>query len=189
MPGQKWPGRKLVGWLGCQLARPEFIPVYQIYTARRPFVRPIAKQFYVRTESLSTTIRSALIIGIISILVVEIFSALSFPDVMNENLQCVDFPFVNWQEFNPKILELMIGQFWLLTLEGSVQFRGLSQPQSSQSSLRKISEFSAFSVAAYGLAHSFGHSSLEILRQERRQRWYCAAIQAGAPLCLEISQP
>jgi len=62
-----------------------------------------------RGESLSTTITSVLIIGIINILVVVILSALSFPHIKIENLQNVDFPFVNGQKFNPKILELIFG--------------------------------------------------------------------------------
>jgi hypothetical protein len=62
-----------------------------------------------RDESRSTTITSALIIGVINILVVVILSALSFPHIKIENLQYVDFPFVNGDKFNPKIPELIFG--------------------------------------------------------------------------------
>jgi amino acid permease len=65
--------------------------------------------YFLRRESLSATVASALVIGIVNILIIIILSALAFPYIESVNLQYVRLPFGNGQVFDPKILELVFG--------------------------------------------------------------------------------
>jgi len=65
--------------------------------------------YYLRRESLSATVASALVIGIVNILIIIILSLLSFPHIEIEHLQYTNIPFVNGQRFDPKIFELIFG--------------------------------------------------------------------------------
>lgn len=65
--------------------------------------------YFLRGESLNATVASALVIGIINILIIIILSVLAFPYVQTANLQYVDLPFGDGQIFNSKILELIFG--------------------------------------------------------------------------------
>lgn len=65
--------------------------------------------YYLRRETLNATVASAMVIGIINILIIIILSALAFPYVQSKNLQYISLPFGNGQIFNPKILELAFG--------------------------------------------------------------------------------
>jgi amino acid permease len=65
--------------------------------------------YFLRRESLNATVASALVIGIINILILIILSLLAFPQVQSANLQYVSSLFGGGQLFNPKILELIFG--------------------------------------------------------------------------------
>jgi amino acid permease len=64
--------------------------------------------YFLRRESLNATVASALVIGIINILIIIVLSVLAFPFIQSANLH-VNFPFGNGQIFNPRILELVFG--------------------------------------------------------------------------------
>ena len=65
--------------------------------------------YFLRRESLSATVASALVIGMINILIILILSALALPFIQMANLQYINLPFGNGQAFNPKILDLVFG--------------------------------------------------------------------------------
>jgi len=65
--------------------------------------------YFLRRESLNATVASALVIGIINILIIIILCALAFPYIQYENLHYMNLPFGNGQTFNPKILNLVFG--------------------------------------------------------------------------------
>ncbi|OGO27328.1 MAG: hypothetical protein A2Z16_14135 [Chloroflexi bacterium RBG_16_54_18] len=65
--------------------------------------------YFLRRESLNATIASALVIGIINILILIILSLLAFPHIQLANLQYVSSRNGDGQLFNPKILELIFG--------------------------------------------------------------------------------
>ncbi len=65
--------------------------------------------YFLRRESLSATVASALVIGTINILIILILSALALPFIQTSNLQYVHLPFGNGQVSNPKIFDLVFG--------------------------------------------------------------------------------
>ena len=65
--------------------------------------------YFLRRESLNATVASALVIGMIDILILIILSLLAFPQIQSVNLQYVSPLFKGGQLFNPKILELIFG--------------------------------------------------------------------------------
>lgn len=65
--------------------------------------------YFLRRDSLNATVASALVIGMINILILIILSLLAFPQVESENLQYVLSLTEGGQFFDPKILELIFG--------------------------------------------------------------------------------
>ena len=65
--------------------------------------------YFLRRESLSATVASALVIGIINILIIIVISVLAFFYLDPANLRHVRLPFAEGRTFDPKILELVFG--------------------------------------------------------------------------------
>jgi amino acid permease len=65
--------------------------------------------YFLRRETLNATVASALVIGIINILIIIILSVLTFPYIQAENLRYTSLPFGKGQIFNPQILYLVFG--------------------------------------------------------------------------------
>ncbi|MFC2043456.1 aromatic amino acid transport family protein, partial [Chloroflexota bacterium] len=65
--------------------------------------------YFLRRETLNATVASALVIGIIDILIIIILSVLTFPYIQAENLRYTSLPFGNGQIFNPQTLYLVFG--------------------------------------------------------------------------------
>jgi len=65
--------------------------------------------YFLRRESLNATVASALLIGMINILILLILSLLSFPHIQSANLQYASSLFEEGKLFDPKILELIFG--------------------------------------------------------------------------------
>ena len=65
--------------------------------------------YFLRRESLSATVASALVIGIINILIIIILSVLAFFYIEPANLWYINLPFAGGKIFDAKILELVFG--------------------------------------------------------------------------------
>jgi hypothetical protein len=65
--------------------------------------------YYLRRDTLSATIASALVIGAINIGLILILSLLTFGSVRPENLRYTDIPFLGGHPFDPSILQLIFG--------------------------------------------------------------------------------
>ncbi|MCK6623761.1 MAG: hypothetical protein L6R45_01145 [Anaerolineae bacterium] len=65
--------------------------------------------YYLRRETLNATVASALMIGMINILIIMILSALALPYIQIENLNYTNLPLRAGEIFNPAILELVFG--------------------------------------------------------------------------------
>ncbi|MEJ2560946.1 MAG: aromatic amino acid transport family protein [Anaerolineae bacterium] len=65
--------------------------------------------YFLRRESLNATVATALVIGMINILILIVLSLLAFPQIQAANLKYVSPLFEGGQLFNPKILELIFG--------------------------------------------------------------------------------
>jgi len=65
--------------------------------------------YFLRRESLSATVASALVIGIINILIIIVISVLAFFHLDPANLRHVNLPFGEGRTFDPRILELVFG--------------------------------------------------------------------------------
>jgi hypothetical protein len=65
--------------------------------------------YFLRRESLSATVASALVIGIINILIIIVISVRAFFYLDPANLRHVNLPFGEGQTFDPRILELVFG--------------------------------------------------------------------------------
>lgn len=65
--------------------------------------------YFLRRDSLNATVASALVIGIINILIIILLSALAFPQIQAKNLLSVNLPFIGGAVFDSKILELIFG--------------------------------------------------------------------------------
>lgn len=65
--------------------------------------------YYLRRQTLNATVASALIIGIVNILVIIVLSALAFPYIQIENLKYTNLPSGAGEILDPAILELVFG--------------------------------------------------------------------------------
>ena len=65
--------------------------------------------YFLRRESLSTTIASALLVGAANIVLILLLSLLAFAHARLENLSYVNVPFLGGRPFEPSILQLIFG--------------------------------------------------------------------------------
>ena len=65
--------------------------------------------YYLRGKGLNATVASALVIGMINILIILVLCILSMPYIELDNLLYVNLPLVNGQAFDPTIFELVFG--------------------------------------------------------------------------------
>jgi amino acid permease len=65
--------------------------------------------YFLRRESLSATVASALLVGAINIGLILMLSLLAFTHVRSENLFYVNVPFLDGRPFEPAILQLIFG--------------------------------------------------------------------------------
>ncbi len=69
----------------------------------------LASVYYLRGEGMNATVASALVIGMVNILILILLSLSAFPHIEMENLLRINLPFVDGQPFDPVIFELVFG--------------------------------------------------------------------------------